>query len=60
MAKETWYDGVAASPGIAMGKARRFEPVDIDVEESALAESEIADEISRFRQATSARRMAAD
>lgn len=51
MSAETWYDGVAASPGIAIAEARRFEPADIDVDETALAPAEIPAEIIRFRSA---------
>ncbi|MDZ4804566.1 MAG: phosphoenolpyruvate--protein phosphotransferase [Candidatus Eisenbacteria bacterium] len=51
MSGETWYDGVAASPGIVIAEARRFVAKDIDVEETVLAPDDITDEISRFRRA---------
>jgi phosphotransferase system enzyme I (PtsI) len=51
MSEETWYDGVAASPGIALAEARRFEPVEIEVEETVLDPAEVPAEVARFRRA---------
>lgn len=49
MADETRYQGVAASPGIAVARVCRFEPDDIEVDERALTAGEVAGEIERFR-----------
>ena len=51
MAEETWFQGVAASPGIAVATACRFEPDEIEVEEKALAAADVAAEVDRFRRA---------
>jgi phosphotransferase system enzyme I (PtsI) len=51
MAAEIRYEGVAASPGIAVAEARRFEPEDIEIEERTVTAADAPAEIERFRRA---------
>jgi phosphotransferase system enzyme I (PtsI) len=51
MSDEVWYEGVAASPGIAIAEAIPHESAELEVEERTIDPSEVENEIERFRAA---------
>jgi phosphotransferase system enzyme I (PtsI) len=53
---ELWYDGVAASPGIAIAEALPLESSELEVEERSIAEADVPAEIERFKAAVESAR----
>src|SRR5512140_1042423 len=51
MSDEVWYDGVPASPGIAIAEAHALDTGELEIEERPIRDSAVPKEVERFKAA---------